>query len=124
MDKTTKRNAADKIRPILAAMERSIDSARRRRLHTDDDQPEANNDQTQQWSADSVDREPTVDRHDELIAAPRPRTNGDPESRHIDAPQGDADKPAIGKARLKARPKRPSGFGGNAESPLHGARAG
>ena len=32
-----KRPAAERVRPILAAMERSVDAARQRRLHSDDD---------------------------------------------------------------------------------------
>ena len=35
----TTRTTADRVRPILQAMERSVEAARRRRLHDTDDQP-------------------------------------------------------------------------------------
>ena len=35
----TSRSTADRVRPIIQAMERSIESARRRRMHDTDDQP-------------------------------------------------------------------------------------
>lgn len=75
------RNAADKVRPILQAMERSIDTARRRRLNTEDEPA------TAEEAAPSAPSQP---------ASIRPEQGDEPES---------ANPP-----RLKARPKRPSSF--------------
>jgi hypothetical protein len=75
------RNAADKVRPILQAMERSIDSARRRRLNTEDATPAPDE--------------------------PRPQDAGQmPHIRPDEADEPEAATPP----RLKARPKRPSSF--------------
>lgn len=124
MDHTTKRNAADRIRPILAAMERSIDTARRRRLHTDDVDSSASNTEQNPQQREHVSREPKVDREDELIAAPAAPTNGEHKATTEDSRNGDQDKPTIGKARLKARPKRAVNFPNTPEPPFYGAKAG
>jgi len=79
MDKN--RPAADRIRPILEAMERSIDSARRKRCNTNNGAP---------------------DDHD------TPNTNRKPNQQPENGK--DAQRPAGGDdapPRLKARPKRP-----------------
>lgn len=93
-----KENAADRIRPFLKAMERSIRQARDERL-SDSDRPEPRSEQPA--------ARPTHQHHhhqDELIGesrTPQDRTETESNNDH-DA----ADRPA----RLKARPKRPSAF--------------
>lgn len=76
---------ADRIRPFLAAMERSIDSARRKRCNED---------------------EPPHQPEDKS-------NNGSPESNNTDTdmtrPSGGDDSPP----RLKARPKRPMNLNNN-----------
>ncbi len=123
---TTKRQAADKVRPILAAMERSIDSARRRRLHIEEDPPAHNNIASGQQSAQPMQNSAVpqpIDKRDELIAVPnRSHTNanhGTPNRQN-----SENDQPEPGKARLKARPKRPVGFSSGPDQPFYGAKAG
>ena len=96
------RVTADRIRPILQAMERSIDSARRRRLHGLDPQSQAlpqNTPPTYQprpQLQQPVQRAHVQPQHQP--APPTPRESALPESDFYDE--------SI--PRLKARPKRPS----------------
>ncbi len=85
-----KKNAADRVRPILEAMERSIDSARRRRL--------GDHSQPTQHRTVTEGNTPATPTNNEPVAIPSEQN-----------PQ-----------RLKAKPKRPSpGFGGSYhESPF------
>lgn len=121
---TTKRQAADRIRPILAAMERSIDSARRRRLHDEPDHPQPSSTPSQPRPAATQtsvhpDQPRTIDKRDELIAV----TAANHKSPYSDERQPD-EAPAPGKAKLKARPKRPVGYSTNGDRPFYGAKAG
>jgi len=86
-----KQSAADRIRPFLEALDRSIDSARRRRLNEEQaDQPSA-------CRRDVSDRVPD-----------RPARPLDPT-----ATSNDAERAEERPARLKARRKRPSGLDGS-----------
>ena len=90
------RPASERVRPILQAMERSIDAARQRRLYSDSDLPADS-------AASTATATPTT------VPAPQQTIGGpvvpaDPSVDAIDG--GEATTP-----RLKARPKRPSAFG-------------
>jgi len=102
------------IRSILAAMERSIDDARRKRLNQPDDVPESRTDEASE-------RETAENRSSQNSAQSPQReesSSGDPAARdHVESnrlahespvhdPEHDPQRPA----RLKARPKRPSAF--------------
>ncbi len=91
MDKS--RETSEKIRPILEAMERSIDSARRKRLHT----------------AHPASPAPTTS----SISPTRPAAP-------INEQPVDAQVPYY---RQKARPKRPSGVLGRVDDPNYRAQA-
>lgn len=116
---TNKRQAAERIRPILEAMERSIDSARRRRVNTGPlsqqppvQTPAQMNNPVQRIGADHNDR-------DELIG-PAPQKLTQPGHQRPEPPvfpQRDSNK-------LKARPKRPAGFAASGQPPFYGAKAG
>lgn len=89
-----KENAADRIRPFLKAMERSIRQARDERL-SDSDSPEQRNEAPAPRPSHQ---------QDALIGESRtPQDRTESESTNDRAA---ADRPA----RLKARPKRPSAF--------------
>lgn len=90
-----KENAADRIRPFLKAMERSIRQARDERLT--ESAPKAP-------AAPTPAQRPAHHHQDALIGESRgmhdrPRTEADESTDNADRP-----------ARLKARPKRPSAF--------------
>lgn len=113
---TTKRQAAERIRPILEAMERSIDSARRRRVNAGSPQ-QATPTPAQPNPMRRMDAE--VNRSDEIIA-PAPKPIGLPQHQRPEPPvfpQRDSNK-------LKARPKRPAGFATSNQPPFYGAKAG
>lgn len=115
---TTKRQAAERIRPILEAMERSIDSARRRRVNTGPlQQQPPGQAPAQANSARRLDSEPSA--KDELIA-PAPQKLSVPGHQRPEPPVF----PQRDSTKLKARPKRPAGFATSSQPPLYGAKAG
>lgn len=90
-----KRPAADRIRPIIEAMERSIDSARRKRCQSDGES-----------------ETPPLQPDDQ----PKPESsNGSDAGNDVPRPSGGDDGPP----RLKARPKRPM----NLRNPAGGWRS-
>ena len=113
---TTKRQAAEKIRPILEAMERSIDSARRRRINTGP-ASQAQPAPVQPNPLRRIDSE--VHSRDELIGPSQPKLPiaGHQRPDQPMFPQRDSNK-------LKARPKRPAGFPTSGQMPFYGAKAG
>jgi hypothetical protein len=115
---TTKRQAAERIRPILEAMERSIDSARRRRVNTGASQPQSPALPTAPTSPlRRIETESVL--RDELIAPPPQKLNmtGHQRPEPPVFPQRDSSK-------LKARPKRPAGFATSGQPPFYGAKVG
>ena len=119
------RATADRVRPILQAMERSIETARRRRLHGSQPQAPApatppSEPQPQAQPTFRPQFQPGQPNHGQTQAHPRPmssipREGGSPSSDLYD----DETVP-----RRKARPKRPSPILPSYDDPDYRAQAG
>lgn len=96
MDKSS--NTADRMRPILAAMERSIDKARRRRLHGGDGETHA----IPTPPPGPAQPRPQHNAFDQVVPTRSAHVAGDSTS-----DRRDSEEPQ----RLKARPKRDRNLG-------------
>ena len=114
------RATADRVRPILQAMERSIETARRRRLHGSQPQAPAPPQAQPTFQPQFQPVQPVQPDHGQAHAHPRPvssipREGGSPSSDLYD----DETVP-----RRKARPKRPSPILPSYDDPDYRAQAG
>ncbi len=121
------RATADRVRPILQAMERSIETARRRRLHGSQPQAPAPPQAPPQAQAQPTFRpqfqpqaHPAQPDHGQAQAHPRPVSSIPPEGEsHGSDSYDEATVP-----RRKARPKRPSPMLPSSDDPDYRAQAG
>ena len=104
----THRSAAERMRPILEAMQRSVESARRKRLYGSDQPPTSSSAHTAASHTTPSDlpasQSPAAQPSNNIDQSENPQT-GASETPQRSVPPGDGQTSA-GSGRLKARPKR------------------